>query len=98
MQNSAANVIGLASHIESNRFYFPSLSWPILLYLLPQLSACLCVTTVSHIIVLLKLAVIATETSYLPLTLALAVSSTQHCPSLVPPNIYVTAQRIGSGR
>ena len=58
MKNSATNVIALASHVESNTFYFPPLSWPILLYLSPQLSACLHVTAVSHIIVSLKLAVI----------------------------------------
>lgn len=98
MQNSAINVIALASHIESNTFYFLSLSWPILLYLSPQLSACLRVTTVSRTIVSPKLAVIATEKVHLTLTLSLAFSSAQHCSSFVPPNVYVTAQQIGSGR
>lgn len=93
MQNSATNGIALTSHIESSTFYFPSLSWPVLLYLPPQLSASLCVTAVSHIIVSLKLAVIATEKGHFTLTLALAIRSAQHCPFLVPPNTYVTAQK-----
>lgn len=44
MQNSGTNVIALTSHVESNTFYFPSLSMPVLLYLPPQFS-CFRVTT-----------------------------------------------------
>lgn len=87
MQNSGTNVIALTSHVESNTFYFPSLSMPVLLYLPPQFSCfrvttCFRVTAVSYILVAPKPAVIATEKSNL--TLALAVGSGQHCPSLVP--------------
>lgn len=82
MQNSATNVIALTSYIASNTFYFPSISWPVLFYLSPQFLSCLCATAVSNILVAPKSAVIATEKSNL--TLALAVSSGQHCPSLVP--------------
>lgn len=82
MQNSGTNVIALTSHVESNTFYFPSLSMPVLLYLPPQFLSCFRVTAVSYILVAPKPAVIATEKSNL--TLALAVGSGQHCPSLVP--------------
>lgn len=61
MQNSAKNVIALTSHVESNIFYFPSLSWPILLYLSQQFLSCFCVTAVSYILVWPKSVVIATE-------------------------------------
>lgn len=69
--------------IESNTFSFLSLSWPVLLYLSPQFPSCLRVTAASYVLVSPKSAVIATEKSHLKL--ALAVSSAQHCPSLVPP-------------
>lgn len=67
-------------NVESNTFSFLSLSWPVLLYLSPQFPSCLRVTAASYVLVSPKSAVIATEKSHL--TLALAVSSAQHCPSL----------------
>lgn len=82
MQNSATNVIALTSHVESNTFYFTCLSWPVILYLSWQFLSCLSGTAVSYILVSPKSAVFATEKSNL--TLALAVGSAQHCPSLVP--------------